>query len=78
MELQFQTSPSNMKQITIIHPTANTEHTFTNEESLRDFLNNDVYSFKDSRLFKLQSAIRPARVGQIPEILDMFKIDYRE
>lgn len=64
-----------MKPITIIKPDTGTSHTFANEETLRSFLNNDLLSFKDRRLFKLQAMVRTATVGQIPEILDSFHIE---
>jgi len=64
-----------MRQITITHPKTLEKHTFQEEGELRDFVNNDLLTFKDSRLFKLQAMVRTANVGQIPEILDSFKIE---
>lgn len=64
-----------MRPITITHPSSGQAHTFQDEQALRTFINNDLLPFKDHRLFKLQAMVRTAKVAQIPEILDTFKIE---
>lgn len=64
-----------MRPITITSPSTGQQSTFQDEQALRSFINNDLLPFKDHRLFKLQAMVRTANVGQIPEILDSFKIE---
>lgn len=63
-----------MKKLQITNPKTGEKKVFSDEKSLKNYLNN-VLSFKDKGQFQFQALIHKATIGQIPEICDRFKIE---